>query len=661
MGDAEEVARAQGDIARMAELSDQICAALAANRPETLEELSSSREAVRPLFLESSRALLLLVTTDGRTDLVSFLRGCTARVRHADERLAQWIKDRSAPQEDPEAIAARAIDGLFKGLDPREWNLQRDLILVLGSGRHVVNNILSHGHRRVVVFCAKGHAAPGLPEEVKRIESVAELSADFKSYLDPKPKRIRLVDMSDGGLSDDLRGEVRAVASRALAAINAVENTIRFFSERWVLQGIENLPDVARLPTTDALANALPKQPAVIVSAGPSLGKNVRLLRELGGRAVIIAVAHAVGALRKEGVVPHFVACTDAQDLSWQFEGAGPDSFGALLLTASSHPSLFRLSPRSFTFCGNADAEKWMFLPLEDQKVPMIVAGGSVSHTCFSVAAHLGCDPIILVGQDLAFEGGRYYAAGIPDEHATVRFDAGTGTYLVTGFSDGFAKVAGVADDPSRGVREMSDEAPGYYGGTVPTSAAFNLYREWFESRAAKLEDETKLFNCTEGGAFIKGFAHVPLAQVLETLAPLSLDAAAVVESAVRMPDRRQRMRKMRGFVAASVEGLDPAMDQARHCMRLLEKVRRDPRRASDLSRAERQLRERIKAAFFVSVFCQNAIMSTLDELHAAKTSADTLDYSRTLYAAVETSTERVRGPLERALAKLDAALAAEV
>ena len=43
-------------------------------------------------------------------------------------------------------------------------------------------------------------------------------------------------------------------------------------------------------------------------------------------------------------------------------------------------------------------------------------AGSTVAHLSLYLAEHLGCDPIILIGQDLSFSEGLYYPAGMPIE-----------------------------------------------------------------------------------------------------------------------------------------------------------------------------------------------------------------------------------------------------
>jgi len=39
-------------------------------------------------------------------------------------------------------------------------------------------------------------------------------------------------------------------------------------------------------------------------------------------------------------------------------------------------------------------------------------AGSTVAHLAYYLAEHLGCDPIMFVGQDLGFSDGLYYSPG---------------------------------------------------------------------------------------------------------------------------------------------------------------------------------------------------------------------------------------------------------
>ena len=56
-------------------------------------------------------------------------------------------------------------------------------------------------------------------------------------------------------------------------------------------------------------------QSAIIVCPGPSLQKNISVLKKVKGRALIICVLHALKALKENGITPDIVIHTDPQNL----------------------------------------------------------------------------------------------------------------------------------------------------------------------------------------------------------------------------------------------------------------------------------------------------------------------------------------------------------
>ena len=113
--------------------------------------------------------------------------------------------------------------------------------------------------------------------------------------------------------------------------------------------------------------------------------------------------------------------------------------------------------------------------------------GGSVAHASFDLAVELGCSSIALVGQDLAFSknGDQYsnQADFQPSEEKKLGYRA---------------RVYG--DDV---------EVKGWDGEKVISNNTFVGFAKAFEYHARNLDKkEIKLFNCTEGGIYLKGFEH---------------------------------------------------------------------------------------------------------------------------------------------------------
>ncbi len=166
----------------------------------------------------------------------------------------------------------------------------------------------------------------------------------------------------------------------------------------------------------DDLRGAFAGAPAIVVSAGPSLARNIELLSDprVHERCVIIAVQTVLKPLLARGIRPHFVTALDYHEISRRFyEGLTADDVRGVTLVAEpkangaildAFPGAIRLVSDDFnhTLLGAELAPT----------LGTIQPGATVAHLAYYFARHLGCDPVMLVGQDLAFTDGQYYAAG---------------------------------------------------------------------------------------------------------------------------------------------------------------------------------------------------------------------------------------------------------
>jgi hypothetical protein len=119
-----------------------------------------------------------------------------------------------------------------------------------------------------------------------------------------------------------------------------------------------------------------------------------------------------------------------------------------------------------------------------------LLTGGSVTTTAFSLAQHMGANPIILIGQDLAWTDGKDHADGYVSQYSREQLEAR--------HAKGF-------------------EIEGYDGKPVRTERQLLYYKTWFEQRIALMPDRL-IVNATEGGARIEGAAHVPFESVCQEI-----------------------------------------------------------------------------------------------------------------------------------------------
>lgn len=185
-----------------------------------------------------------------------------------------------------------------------------------------------------------------------------------------------------------------------------------------------NLPTYVCTPPPDILRRKFTGCPAILVAAGPSLGRNLDRLRELRNHAVVIAAQTTLRLLLSRGIHPHFVTSLDFSELSRQFF-EGVEMPEDLVLVAEPKATwhvidTFRgsrgMTGRRVTLLDNSFAHRCLGEDLA-KRTPM-EPGATVMHLAFYLAQWLGCDPIIFIGQDLAFTGHCYYAPGVPIHRA---------------------------------------------------------------------------------------------------------------------------------------------------------------------------------------------------------------------------------------------------
>lgn len=153
----------------------------------------------------------------------------------------------------------------------------------------------------------------------------------------------------------------------------------------------------------------------IVVSAGPSLRRNLHLLAEPGirERCVIVATQTVLRPLLEEGIRPHFVAALDWHQISRRFyEGLQERDVAdtTLILDPQANPVIAASYPGPVRTIGAPHLDA-LLGPLAHDR-GRLPSCATVAHLCYQIARFLGCDPVALIGQDLGFTDGVYYARG---------------------------------------------------------------------------------------------------------------------------------------------------------------------------------------------------------------------------------------------------------
>jgi len=272
---------------------------------------------------------------------------------------------------------------------------------------------------------------------------------------------------------------------------HAINNhTASFFEDDWYHNSIRNLSFLNETRTIYPYQNACSDRPAIIVSAGPSLDKNIGILSDERD-AVIISGGRTLKSLLNIGVDPDFLVIMDSGKPSYELVKDCLGSTKAKLLYYFGVPTEILSGHQGEKITWHQDA---VIGELLQEPLSYMGKGGSVAHAMAALAIELGCNPIIFIGQDLAFTNNRGHSevANSPWRNGDVSM-----TPLETARSF-------YVDD--------------IYGGKVKTSIEWDLYRRQLE-KIIEESNGRSFINCTEGGVNIKGSEIATLKEVYSNLA----------------------------------------------------------------------------------------------------------------------------------------------
>lgn len=229
--------------------------------------------------------------------------------------------------------------------------------------------------------------------------------------------------------------------------------------------------------------------PAIIVSAGPSLDRNVKELARAQGKALIIVVDAALRTVLKAGVHPDLVCTIDPEAPDRFFENLDLDEI-AWCCKGLTRPWIMEHYGKRVYYYGFFE-KKWNELLNEalGYEFPDLSSGGSVTSIAFALACYLGFRKIILAGQDMAFTNGISHTAGI----------------------DG-----AFGDNDEYIQSRMLIKVEGIDGALLDTDVQMWYYKQQFEKALRRNEGKLEVWNGTEGGARIEGAPNLPLRELVE-------------------------------------------------------------------------------------------------------------------------------------------------
>lgn len=316
------------------------------------------------------------------------------------------------------------------------------------------------------------------------------------------------------------------------------------FGKLWQENILDNIPEIINNPPLDSLFGKFPEQPAIIISAGPSLDKNIQDLGAAKGKALLICVDTALKAVLKRGIKPDLVITVDAQVKNYHhFRGLDLNEV-ALVADPVCYPRIFKhFTGLKFIASHGHVLMDWLAKYVREEPYISLKGGGSVATYAFDLARKIGADPIIFVGQDLSFPDNRAFVSG--------------GSY-----EEQWSKeLAGRAPIEMKHQEYIGDKfiwMKDIYGRPVPTHKKLAIYQEWFNWEIARTK--ATCINATQGGILKEGVLIMDLTEAIEQYCQVPLDIKGFMEEA-----KNYRPKPQLGRLKADIKAIIKEASEIKH------------------------------------------------------------------------------------------------
>lgn len=296
---------------------------------------------------------------------------------------------------------------------------------------------------------------------------------------------------------------------------------------------IDNIQEVIENPYLSSLKDQFKHVPVFIVANGPSLDKNIQQLKKIDGKGLIFACESAILPLMRNGIKPDAICILERipEVYQYHFENRDyPDSITLLPLVVIDKRILPTFhGPRIPIFRTAETNNKWINRLVGDESG--LFAGANVAVMALELATYLGADPIVFVGQDLAFGSDGY-----------------------THSKDSIYAEESLKKHVDRIRSSDVIYVEGNDGTQIPTTHLWFDFKQGLE-RLMEMNRNITYLNATEGGAKIIGTKCDTLTNVIETYCTRALDCR--LDTLIRKNKKKINLDERRKKLCALMDELN--------------------------------------------------------------------------------------------------------
>lgn len=294
---------------------------------------------------------------------------------------------------------------------------------------------------------------------------------------------------------------------------------------------IQNIPNLIKEPPLSSIKDFYKGQTAVVVSAGPTLDRNIETIKKYRNNIVLIVVGTAMKTIAKHGITPDFLCIIETYDSSKQLEGLDLSQVNFVTEPYSN------INLRKFKFkqiyshiSDNMPVNSF-WSRIINEKTDEYLSKGTVSYTALNIARILGCSKIVMVGQDLAYIEGQCYSKDSAYKDLECRFNKENNKWEITAkdFDNFVESLSNYPDEETRikaaktRLKNLNNSL--YYvksikGEQIPTESVYAAFIKPLSEFAQKFNDR-EFINTSLVGAQIDGYENMPLEEALKDSKPI--------------------------------------------------------------------------------------------------------------------------------------------
>ncbi|TXE84411.1 motility associated factor glycosyltransferase family protein [Campylobacter peloridis] len=363
------------------------------------------------------------------------------------------------------------------------------------------------------------------------------------------------------------------------------------------MQGVEqfvlNLPKMLTHPSFSQLKKKRSNKSntAILVATGPSLKKQLPTLKKYANKATIFCADSAYAILAKEGIKPDYVCMLERSDtvskcLDNDFGEFDKDiTFILVSLVHQNSIKFLEKNKRKYLLVSRSYPFAYS-LGLHD--FGYVGGGMSVAHLNYEIAALLGHENIILIGQDLAYsKEGKSHSEGFVYGDKFNTFEADKDKY----------------------------QTQAYGGkGLVQSSKVWVLFKQVFENM---IEQNKKIntYNATEGGVRIEGAIEKPFKKLCENLLKTQLKKPFPKLQALKKVEQEKLMLQAYKHIKEHIKNSQKFLKDCKKLHRALNNKSKTHYTLSELNIQIDVLKEKLESYKFI--FLREVISPSLFHLES--------------------------------------------